>query len=685
MELRNRNADEHYLDSLLTLDNETDCVTYFAKSFLPHPETYPMEHIFFAGNKGEMTESEENDKLLPGIPEKKTRPFVFVTMGTTGSYNPFFWMNCIRAFAGKDVDVVMVIWKYIDKELFTDLPDNVKLIIEGDQREYLKHADLMVCHGGLNTITDGVWAGVPMVFYPLVADQFNNCRIAEDLHVGIALDNYKAKSISDAVDKVLSDESYRKGAAAIGDEMRKSGTTEELCDWILKRHAPGKSVYPKPLSFQQSDMLSKYERYATARALMNVGFVMDFEPDGGSRGIYALMKAVETFVKNNDGSRIRIIGKEDSPGEFSQQFRGRGYIPDVKLFHFDRRDSRYKRFLMKCWTEAFDISECVLHFRIAVFENGEFSLIAVFDHINTDQYALSLAYDSIKRLYTAILNEEDFSGNTPSFADYVDRQLDYLLSKRHRKDVDFWRDYLKGLYGIPSAVEKTLSDDFTIYRMNRVAKMALLEETAKLFSVSLDTFVFALYAVLCGKYLKQRDLFILRRYLNRINKEDMELFANCRAELPVHAVLSGEKSFKELCMEIQKDSIIVQRHGRIPVLELEKLMSECAGDERKMPVIPVFGVGQEGFNDITKAFTDPEATDGRETVMSIPGIENKDLDIQLDLNLNGTVSLTLRGRTGRLEKCSGFAAFADELFEICERLNRDGDLELEQLMESTCD
>ena len=682
MELRNAGFGESSLDVLLTLDNDTDCVTYFTKSFLPSPEKYSKEHIFFAGNKGETTEKKEPDKRLPGLPEKKTRPFVFVTMGTTGSYNPFFWMNCIRAFADKDVDVVMILWKYLDKDMFADVPDNVKLIVEGDQREYLKHADLMVCHGGLGTITDGLWAGVPMVLFPLVADQFQNCRVVHSLHAGIVLNDYKAKSIGDAVDKLLSDDSYRKSAAAMGDEMRQSGTVYELCDWILERHAPKGSAYPMALSFQQCDMVEKYESYKTARGLMNVGFVMDFPSEDGARGIYALMRALGEFVGKNDGVRIRISQSDALPGILTQQFRGSGYMPDIRILHFDKRGSLYKGFLTKCWASPFDLGEGVCSFWIAVFENGEFSLVAVFDHVNTDQYALSLASDSIKKLYTEILNGEEPSYVTSSFADYVDRQSDYLLSKRYKRDQEFWRGYLRGLCDLPPDEEKELSDDFSIYRINQVFRAALLEETAKSFSVSTDTFVLALYAILCGKYLKRKELFIIRRYLNRIHKEDLALFANCRAELPIHVSLSGEKTFRKLCMEIQKDSIIVQSHGMIPVTELEKLVEECAGEKRGIPFMPGFGMGFESFHDITKAFSKPESVDGRETTLPLSGIEDKDLDMQLEQNPNGSISLSLRGRTGRLAGCIGFAAFADELFALCERLQRDGDVELEKLFEA---
>ena len=679
MELRNVGFGENSLDFLLTLDEDTDCVTYITKSFLPTPELYSLEHLFFAGTKGETDEKKEPNKRLPGLPQKKTRPFVFVTMGTTGSYNPFFWMNCIRAFKDKDVDVVMILWKYLDKDMFADVPDNVKLIVEGDQKEYLKQADLMVCHGGLNTISDGLWAGVPMVLFPLVADQFQNCRIVEGLHAGITLDNYKAESISAAVDKLLSDESYRKSAAAMGEEMRQSGTTEELCDWILERHAQGGSVYPKVLSFQQCDMMEKYERYKTARGLMNVGFVMDFPSKDGVRGVYALMRALHEFVGKNDGARIRISESEALPGIPTQQFRGTGYMPDIRILHFKERDNRYKGFLTKCWATPLDLGEGVFSFWIAVFENGEFSLVAVFDHVNTDQYALSLASDSIKKLYTQILNGEEPAYAPPSFVDFIDRQSDYLLSKRYKRDLDYWRRYLKGLCDLPPDEEKELSDDFSIYRINRISKAALLDETAKRFDVSTDTFVFALYAILCGKYLKRKELYIIRRYLNRIHKEDMSLFANCRAELPVHVRLSGEKTFKELCLEIQHDSIISQRHGGIPVLELEKVVLECAGGNRDIPFMPGFGVGSERFLDITKAFSRPESADRRETTLPLSGIEDKDLDFQLEQNPDGSISLSLRGRTGRLFGCAGFDAFADELFALCERLHRYGDMELKQL------
>ena len=159
----------------------------------------------------------------------------------------------------------------------------------------------------------------------------------------------------------------------------------------------------------------------------------------------------------------------------------------------------------------------------------------------------------------------------------------------------------------------------------------------------------------------------------------MELFANCRAELPVHVKLSREKSFGKLCAEIQKDSIILQRHGRISVLELEELVAGSVGERGSLPLMPVFGIGTEGFCDITKAFSKGDKEEAKETVMPIAGTEDRDLDLELSFGRDGGAGLTLRGHSGRLSGCSGFAAFSNEMFLLCERLRQEGDVELDTL------
>jgi UDP:flavonoid glycosyltransferase YjiC (YdhE family) len=69
----------------------------------------------------------------------------------------------------------------------------------------LPHADLVVTHAGLGTVTAALAFGVPMVCLPLGRDQFNNARLVEEIGAGVALDNEaEPGAIAAAVTRLLS-------------------------------------------------------------------------------------------------------------------------------------------------------------------------------------------------------------------------------------------------------------------------------------------------------------------------------------------------------------------------------------------------------------------------------------------------------------------------------------------------
>lgn len=95
------------------------------------------------------------------------------------------------------------------------LPENILLRAKVPQLEVLKRAHLFITHCGMNSTSETIKYGVPVIGIPIESDQpINANRICNELSLGIQLDplNLKAEEISDAIEKVLSDEKYRQNA-----------------------------------------------------------------------------------------------------------------------------------------------------------------------------------------------------------------------------------------------------------------------------------------------------------------------------------------------------------------------------------------------------------------------------------------------------------------------------------------
>ena len=91
------------------------------------------------------------------------------------------------------------------------LPENVLLLKNAPQIEILKRADLFISHCGMNSTSEAIHYGVPIVGIPILADQPRVAyRVLDELGFGIRLSvyNLEPNMIRNAVYRVLNDKVY---------------------------------------------------------------------------------------------------------------------------------------------------------------------------------------------------------------------------------------------------------------------------------------------------------------------------------------------------------------------------------------------------------------------------------------------------------------------------------------------
>jgi UDP:flavonoid glycosyltransferase YjiC (YdhE family) len=86
----------------------------------------------------------------------------------------------------------------------------------------LKHASVVVTHGGHGTVMHALAAGVPMVVMSQGRDQADNAVRVESRGAGVTLKSgASSDQIADAVRLVLADRGFRDAAERLGDYVRK--------------------------------------------------------------------------------------------------------------------------------------------------------------------------------------------------------------------------------------------------------------------------------------------------------------------------------------------------------------------------------------------------------------------------------------------------------------------------------
>jgi zeaxanthin glucosyltransferase len=84
------------------------------------------------------------------------------------------------------------------------LPDDAVVREHLPQVALLEHADVLITHGGNNSVTEACAAGVPMIVLPMSTDQFAGAAAVERVGIGVALDpnTLTAEALRDAVANV---------------------------------------------------------------------------------------------------------------------------------------------------------------------------------------------------------------------------------------------------------------------------------------------------------------------------------------------------------------------------------------------------------------------------------------------------------------------------------------------------
>lgn len=90
------------------------------------------------------------------------------------------------------------------------------------QTKVIPQVDLVISHGGNNTVTETLHFGKPLIVLPLFWDQYENAQRVDELGFGIRLDTYRFTDgeLTGAVDRLLADTALRERLADLGAAIR---------------------------------------------------------------------------------------------------------------------------------------------------------------------------------------------------------------------------------------------------------------------------------------------------------------------------------------------------------------------------------------------------------------------------------------------------------------------------------
>jgi UDP:flavonoid glycosyltransferase YjiC (YdhE family) len=112
------------------------------------------------------------------------------------------------------------------------------------QPAILPQVDLVVTHGGNNTVTECFNAGKPMIVLPLFWDQVDNAQRVQETGFGVRLPAYAFEDaeLTGAIDRLLVDQDLRARMASAAARMQAAPGTVKAADGIERVATTGDPV-----------------------------------------------------------------------------------------------------------------------------------------------------------------------------------------------------------------------------------------------------------------------------------------------------------------------------------------------------------------------------------------------------------------------------------------------------------
>jgi MGT family glycosyltransferase len=164
-------------------------------------------------------------------PPQGDGPLLYLSLGSLGSGDVALMRTLIAALT--DVPARIVVSKGPQHDQL-ELAPNMTGAEFLPQVSILPHVDLVITHGGNNTVTECLRFGKPTVILPLFWDQYDNAQRLHETGFGVRLDTYAhaPEELTGAIDRLLKDESLRARLEQMSSRLAATPGTVTAADLI---------------------------------------------------------------------------------------------------------------------------------------------------------------------------------------------------------------------------------------------------------------------------------------------------------------------------------------------------------------------------------------------------------------------------------------------------------------------
>ena len=205
-------------------DDNTHTIVYTSPEFQPCSETFSDKYAFVGPS------------IRPAVDrvEKKEQKMVYISMGTVNNDMVPLYKQFLSAFEDTNYQVIMSVGSLVSVSELGTLPDNISVFPSVDQIAVLQKADVFISHCGMNSVSESLYFGVPLLMLPQTSEQAGVAERVSQLGAGVKLTGTDAASVINATEIILADGGYKLHAAEIAAGFRRCSGAKGAADKILQ-------------------------------------------------------------------------------------------------------------------------------------------------------------------------------------------------------------------------------------------------------------------------------------------------------------------------------------------------------------------------------------------------------------------------------------------------------------------
>jgi MGT family glycosyltransferase len=178
---------------------------------------------------------------LPAHLQDRDGALIYLSLGSLGSADVGLMQRLVDVLAMTPHRVIVSKGPLADQ---IELADNMTGEAFLPQPSILPQVDLVITHGGNNTVTECFHNGKPMIVLPLFWDQVDNAQRVDELGLGVRLPAYAFEDdqLTGAVDRLLADRALARRLSAMSRTIRAHPGTVRAADLIERLARTGEPI-----------------------------------------------------------------------------------------------------------------------------------------------------------------------------------------------------------------------------------------------------------------------------------------------------------------------------------------------------------------------------------------------------------------------------------------------------------